>query len=153
MKKKYQALVAQHIPLTQAMGWKIERLQPWTIATRAPLKNNINIHQTGFAGSLYALAMATGWTLVQYWLDQNRLGNTLVAGEGNIRYLRPATGEIYCEACIEHAKGQLAEISSRLAQSRNGKLCQLVDVVSGGRKCAILEIKFVLLSQQDGAPI
>jgi thioesterase domain-containing protein len=95
---KYQQLVHQKIPITQAMGWQIVRLDKDVIRCKAPLVNNINIHGTGFAGSIYALAMASAWTLVQFLLDHHQLENVLVAADASIKYLKPVKTDIPAEA-------------------------------------------------------
>ena len=46
------------------MQWSIDQLTSESISSTALLEPGINVHGTGFAGSVYA-AMATGWTLLK----------------------------------------------------------------------------------------
>ena len=51
------------IPLSDAMQFHIEALSLDAIEVVAPLPPNVNIHGTGFAGSIYSVAVLTGWAL------------------------------------------------------------------------------------------
>ena len=59
------ALALQHkihesIPLSEAMQFSIASLSRESILVTAPLAPNVNIHGTGFAGSIYSLAVLSG---------------------------------------------------------------------------------------------
>ena len=45
------------IPVSAAMQFSIDYLQVDEIRVSAPLQPNINVHGTGFAGSIYSMAI------------------------------------------------------------------------------------------------
>ncbi|MGB0723664.1 MAG: YiiD C-terminal domain-containing protein [Gammaproteobacteria bacterium] len=79
------------IPLTRAMDFRVLELGPAHIAVRGGGEENINVHGTAFAGSLYTLCTLAAWGLANSRLPEQA---ALVMAEGDIRYRRPVTGEI-----------------------------------------------------------
>ena len=98
--KKLQQKIRSHIPLSEAMQFNIVELSENTISVQAPLAPNINIHSTGFAGSIYSLAVLTGWALVTHIMDLQGIEGDLVIARAEIKYRKPVTGEIYCNCSI-----------------------------------------------------
>jgi len=126
------------------MGWQIVRLDKDVIRCKAPLVNNINIHGTGFAGSIYALAMASAWTLVQFLLDHHQLENVLVAADASIKYLKPVKTDIECNAGIQH--DVIADrIRKSLADGKNAHVNVSVEVATADSLAATVNIHFVVI--------
>jgi thioesterase domain-containing protein len=96
------ATIHREIPITQHLGVDILSLDHSTIKVEAPLQNNINIHGTAFAGSIYSIMSITGWAMTAQ-LSQVYLGqlHTVVLKEANIKYLRPLTDNIIARAEIK----------------------------------------------------
>jgi len=143
MIKKYQSLVHQTIPLTHYMQWRIEELNENKINASVPLQPNINIHQTGFAGSIYAGAMATGWTLLKFWCDSHHYSIYLVAAEASISYHAPVTDNFECRAEIDTQSAQYQKLLERMQQNKSCAFAQKVEVICHQKKCAILTIQFI----------
>ena len=91
-----QDRIHRHIPLAKAMQFTIDELEPGGIRVSAPLEPNINIHGTGFAGSIYSLAVLTGWALCTHILEDAKLEAELVVARGEVRYRAPVTGVLNC---------------------------------------------------------
>ncbi len=143
MQNTYQELVRETIPLTQYMDWQIKTLSPMQIHSQTMLAPNINIHGTAFAGSIYAAAMATGWTLMKCWYDSNQYQAELVAAEANIKYLRPVTSDFECLAQITPESDALRKLISRLEQNRSCGFPVKIEIICQNQLCAILEVSFV----------
>lgn len=143
MKQKYQSLVHRTIPVSKAIGWSIESLNMFHIKALVKLDPNINIHGTGFAGSIYAAAMATGWTLLKCWYQENKFNAELVAAEANIQYLAPVTDDFGCLANIDKTEAQYDKLISRLSLPKSCSYLLSVKVECGEKVCAILKIQFV----------
>lgn len=143
MKQKYQSLVHQTIPVSKAIGWDIESLDIHYIKAHIKLAPNINIHGTGFAGSIYAAAMATGWTLLKCWYEENHYSAELVAAEANIQYLAPVTEDFYCLATLDKSEPQYRKLQERLSQPKSCGYQLPVKVECNEKVCAILTIQFV----------
>ena len=59
-----EAYLHEHIPLSAAMGTRVVRADPAEVRLEAPLEPNLNHRATAFGGSVAALAILAGWTVV-----------------------------------------------------------------------------------------
>ena len=143
MKNKYQQLVNSTIPVSKAIGWKIQSLTEHKIHCMTQLAPNINIHQTGFAGSLFAAAMATGWTLLKSWSDSQGTHCELVAAEANIKYLAPVESDFDCIASLDVKSKDYVKLKNRLAENKSCGFLLDVEIQCQGKLCARLSIQFV----------
>ncbi|MCO7224644.1 YiiD C-terminal domain-containing protein [Pleionea sp. CnH1-48] len=84
----------QEIPITKAIGINVAELSAQNIKVSAPLANNINVHQTAFAGSIYTVGIVAGWTLLSSYLRAININATVVASKADIQYKRPIAGDI-----------------------------------------------------------
>ena len=91
-----QQKIRSTIPLSESMQFAIDELTDNSILVRAPLAPNVNIHGTGFAGSIYSLAVLTGWAMVTHIVTSRAISCELVVSKAEIRYLRPVVGNIEC---------------------------------------------------------
>ncbi len=96
-----QELIRKTIPLSEAMKFEIQTLESYRIQTYAPLSPNINIHGTGFAGSLYSIAALTAWGLVTHCCKVNGVPMNLVIAHANISYRKPIEHDISCFSALE----------------------------------------------------
>ena len=64
------------------------------LTVAAPLAPNVNMHGTGFAGSLYAVAAACGWGMMYLQLIEAKLDASIVLADADIKYIAPALGEL-----------------------------------------------------------
>ena len=85
------------IPVSDAMQFSIDYLQPEEIRVSAPLQPNINVHGTGFAGSIYSLAILTGWALCTHILNEHSVDADLVVGKAEICYGAPVETDLEAE--------------------------------------------------------
>ncbi|MGD2118449.1 MAG: thioesterase domain-containing protein [Chromatiales bacterium] len=93
----------RQIPLTQAIGLRVSRLDAQEIRLSAPLENNFNHKLTAFAGSLYSAAVLAGWGLLASRLEALELHGHIVVQDANIRYLQPVNGDIDARCRISDA--------------------------------------------------
>lgn len=91
-----QKKIRSTIPLSESMQFAIDELDDNSILVRAPLAPNVNIHGTGFAGSIYSLAVLTGWAMVTHIVSSRGIGCELVVSKAEIRYIKPVKGNIEC---------------------------------------------------------
>ena len=84
----------EQIPLSAAMGVELVSFDNNLLKVGADLQPNINLHGTGFAGSLYAINALCGWSMVHLQLQVRRLDASIVLADGRINYARPVTGRI-----------------------------------------------------------
>lgn len=143
LSEKYQKLVNDTIPVSKAIGWQIQTLNPFEILARIAIEPNINIHGTVFAGSIYASAMATGWTLCQCWQEENGFNAELVAAEANIKYFAPIPGDFQCQAKISSKDPSYAKLVARMKIPKSCAYSLNVEIIYDSQVCAILSINFV----------
>lgn len=91
-----QSKIHRAIPLSAAMRYEIVELDSTQIVVQAPLEPNVNVHGTGFAGSLYSLGILSAWALCSHVIDEAGLDAELVIAKASIRYSAPVRGEIHC---------------------------------------------------------
>ena len=113
-----QQTIRSTIPLSQHMGYSISTLTESSIHVSAPLENNVNIHGTAFAGSIYSIATLTAWALVYHILQTHQPNATLVLGEGQIKYRAPIKGDLQCNADISNDE-RLEFLSALLDKGRS----------------------------------
>ncbi|GLS84962.1 YiiD C-terminal domain-containing protein [Paraferrimonas haliotis] len=102
------------IPMSRFMGLRTLNFDGSCLTTEAELApNNLNLHQTMFAGSIYTQCTLTGWGLVWMQLKQQHLQGDIVLAHGDIRYLRPVTDAKPLAAASVKASG-LSSISTPL---------------------------------------
>ncbi|TCO80625.1 thioesterase domain-containing protein [Plasticicumulans lactativorans] len=88
------AFFARHIPLTQAMGVRLDRYDDAGLALRAPLAPNTNDKGTAFAGALASIITLSGWSLTHLTLLDAGEHAQVVIAHSELDYLRPVSGDI-----------------------------------------------------------
>lgn len=122
----------REIPISKAMGVRATGYDGETLRARAGLVENINVHGTAFAGSLYAVAALCGWGMVWLKLRERRLAASIVIAEGHIRYARPVAEDIEV-GCRFDASDQ-HDAWARLERDRRCRFALSVDVGDGAAR-------------------
>lgn len=115
------------IPLSSAMGFEITALDNAGITVMAPLAPNLNVHATGFAGSLYALGILTAWGMVRHLMRCHGLTANLVVAQADIRYRAPIREDIECRCAVPESDA--STFLSQLASDGSARLT--IEVVIG----------------------
>jgi thioesterase domain-containing protein len=76
----------REIPLAAAMSVAVAGYDGKTLAVRAPLGPNRNLHGTAFAGSLFSVCVLAGWGATWLALREQGLGGLIVVADSTIRY-------------------------------------------------------------------
>jgi thioesterase domain-containing protein len=118
----------QTIPLSQYMQLTIASFDGNEIRCEAPLAPNINLHQTMFAGSIYALATLTGWGMLYLQLQALGLHGDQVLADATIKYLRPVAAQPQARCALQQCSGAL----EMLAEGRKAVQYIKVQVFSAG---------------------
>lgn len=115
------------IPLTKAMGVDVVDYKDDTLCLSAPLKLNANHKDTFFGGSLYTLAVTTGWGLMYLKMKELGYNGHVVINEGNIKYQLPVAAD--CLSVCHINEEQLHRIDRQM--KRRGKAVISLDVRLG----------------------
>ncbi|MCP4469374.1 MAG: thioesterase [Gammaproteobacteria bacterium] len=131
------------IPLSEAMQFSIDSLSQEEIRVSAPLEANINIHGTGFAGSIYSLAVLSGWALCTHIMDELSMDADLVVGRAEISYRAPVKAALacHCQATAEQRQSFLQQFRDR------GKGRLALEITVGDLPQAILKATFVAIAR------
>ena len=138
------------IPLSDAMQFSIRQLSLDAIQVTAPLEPNINIHGTGFAGSIYSLGVLTGWALCTHIMAELGIEAELVVARAEIRYRKPVSGDLECSCACSAV--QRESFRQGVAALGKGKL--VLDIEVGADRQAVLQATYIALANQtvDPAP-
>lgn len=98
--QELQQTIHDTIPISKHMGFTILSLSDQHIQVSAPLPENINIHGTAFAGSIYTIATLTAWSIVYSILHESGSVADLVLGEAQIKYKAPIKTGLNCQTQI-----------------------------------------------------
>lgn len=118
--------IHQSIPLSLAMGYQIVELDGLHIIVEAPLQPNINIHGTGFAGSIYSLGVLSAWALVYHVIVGAGLVADLVISRAAIEYSASVHGTIRCDCRLD--MDQVQSFIDELASSKRARIEAVVNI-------------------------
>ena len=99
--KQLQAVLHEEIPLSRHIGIEVESYDGCELRLRAPLQNNINHKLTAFGGSLYSVAVLSGWGLLYLKLKERGLAGHIVIFDSQAHYGRPVAEDIVASCGIE----------------------------------------------------
>ena len=140
--------IRENIPLSQTMQFQVLSLNTnamaHSIKVTAPLEPNINVHGTGFAGSLYSLAVLTAWGLTSVLVRDSGLSADVVVNQADIKYRRPVDTNIHCECvCTVEMKAAFLEA---LRQKGKARLALSVNIGVDGE--ALLNANMVAIKHR-----
>lgn len=123
------------------MQLEIVELDEGSIHVHAPLAPNINIHGTGFAGSIYSLAVLAGWAKCTHILSTNQVNAELVVARAEIKYRRAVTGDIDCRCSVgETERQEFIDQFKKLGKSKLG-----LSIIVGDDRNAVLTASYVAI--------
>lgn len=97
------AYLHAHIPLTAALGARVEQYGGGSVRLSAPLAPNLNHRGTAFGGSLSALAILAGWVLVHLELRERGVEARLVIQRSALDFEAPVDGDFTATATLPEA--------------------------------------------------
>ncbi len=118
----------EEIPLTREIGVEVVAASPQRIELAAPLSPNINHKCTAFGGSLYAVAVLAGWSMVFARLHAAGLYAHIVIQDAKIEYLLPVIETINarCELASDAEFDRCLKLFSRKGRGRIALDVQIV---------------------------
>lgn len=134
----------ESIPISDAMGIKVESYTDWQFSTKADLKANLNLHNSMFAGSIYSMATLTGWGATYLALKELGLEGNIVLADANIKYLKPLTTAPAATVTIADCEGELQALET----AGKAKYVVPVNVYDGDMLVAKFEGQFVVIKPQ-----
>lgn len=117
--RQIQELLHSKIPITRAIGVKVEDYDGERLILSAPLAENVNHLGTAFGGSLHALAVLSGYGLL--WLELKDTECHIVIRKSTISYERPVRGEIRA-ICVRPREEALIEFKKSFHQKGRSRI-------------------------------
>jgi thioesterase domain-containing protein len=108
----------------------VERADDSGIILSAPLLPNANYKGTAFGGSLFSVAVLTGWAWVSRYLDATGLAADAVIQESTIRYLVPVHGTLRATLRLPQPE-HVEKFRKMLQRAGRGRIRLFVDVHHG----------------------
>jgi thioesterase domain-containing protein len=93
----------EHIPLTRHLGAEARSWDGAAIRLHAPLAHNLNHRGTAFGGSLSALAILSGWSLVHLALRDRGIEARVVIQRSELDFDEPVDGDFEAAADLPGA--------------------------------------------------
>lgn len=132
----------EKIPLSRAMGVRLESFDGDGLVMTAPLEPNHNHLGTAFGGSLGTIATLAGYGLL--WLEIQDQNCHIVIRSSTIDYRRPVRGQLRA-ICRRPGDSELAHLRETLFKKGKARIHLHVDVMEGGETCVAFEGDFVIL--------
>lgn len=132
----------EQIPLTQAMGVRLESYDGEQLAMTAPLEPNHNHLGTAFGGSLSALTTLAGYAML--WLLLGDRQAHIVVRESRIRYKHPVRGTLRA-VCERPTQSLLDEFRATFTATGKAHISLNARIEHEGRICVLFEGDFVAL--------
>lgn len=134
--------LAERIPLTEAMQVRIDSWDGRTLTASAPLEANRNDKATAFGGSLYSLALLSGWGLLMLRLWDMNLSADVVIHKAEAEYLAPVNGRLVARCRLDDENEWQAFIA-RLQRKGRARLALTARVDTGEQRAFELRAQFV----------
>lgn len=132
----------EKIPLTRAMGVKVESYDSEKLVLSAPLETNHNHLGTAFGGSLAAIATLAGYALL--WLELGDRNSHVVIKSSSIQYRHPVHGNLRA-VCKRLAPNQLDLFRTKFARTGKSGLELAVTIEENNRVCVDFQGLFVAI--------
>jgi thioesterase domain-containing protein len=132
----------EQIPLTKAMGVRVEEHDGRQLVLTAPLEANHNHLGTAFGGSLAALATLAGYGLL--WLELGNRDAHIVIRRSELDYRHPVTGPLRA-ICRKPPEPELAAFRATFAKAGKARVRLEVTVEEQGRVCMTFVGTFVAI--------
>lgn len=133
-----QELIDREIVLAKAMGVVVESADDAGIVLRAPLPPNANHKGTAFGGSLYALAVLTGWAWLTRWVASSEIDADAVIQESSMQFLVPVKGDLRA-VIVPPADADIDKFRKLLLRAGRGRIRLRVEMHQGGKLATVFD--------------
>jgi thioesterase domain-containing protein len=133
-----QDRIDREIVLARPMGVIVESADDTGIVLRAPLPANANHKGTAFGGSLYSLAVLTGWAWLTRFIASEDIDADAVIQESSMQFLLPVKGEL--RAVIVPPPGaEIDKFRKLLLRAGRGRIRLRVEMHHAGKLATVFD--------------
>jgi thioesterase domain-containing protein len=133
--------------LAKHLGIAVESADDSGVVLRAPLALNANYKGTAFGGSLYSVAVLTGWAWVTRYLATCGIAADAVIQESSMRFLLPVQGELHASVATPGA-AQIDKFRKMLQRAGRGRIRLRVDIYYEQHLATLFEGVFAAAMRQ-----
>jgi thioesterase domain-containing protein len=137
-KEYLQKRITSEFALARHIGVVVERADDFGLVLSAPLAPNANYKGTAFGGSLFSVAVLTGWAWLTRYLDAAQVAADAVIQESTIRYLAPVHG-ILRATLVPPTTAHIEKFRKMLQRAGRGRIRLIVDIRQGPTLAAKFE--------------
>lgn len=99
--------VHQCFPISVEMGAKLQSYDGESVRIFAPLSYNLNHKSSAFGGSMSALAILSGWTLLFLKLKELDIRSQLVIQKSEFNFIRPIDSDFVADTSMPSSSAWL----------------------------------------------
>jgi thioesterase domain-containing protein len=125
-----QERITSEFALARHIGIVVETADDYRLVLTAPLAANANYKGTAFGGSLFSVAVLTGWAWVTRYLAATNLPADAVIQESTMRYLVPVQGMLRA-SLVDPSASQIEKFRKMLQRANRGRIRLRVDIHQG----------------------
>jgi thioesterase domain-containing protein len=141
----------EHIPLSRALGVRVEHLGPELARLSVPLGPNLNHRLTAFGGSVASLAILAAWGWLLARLADRLPRPTLVIQRQTVEYLSPISAAFEA-SCPAPAHDAWAHFLRALDARGRGRIELAAEITSAGQVAARFSGSYVAVAAAGIAP-
>jgi thioesterase domain-containing protein len=142
-----QKRIAGEFMLAKHIGIVVESADDSAVVLRAPLALNANYKGTAFGGSLYSVAVLTGWAWVTRYLAARGFAADAVIQESSVRFLVPVQGELRASVAAP-SDAQIEKFRKMLQRAGRGRIRLRVEIIYNQTLAALFEGVFAAALRQ-----
>ena len=116
-----QAYLYRHIPLSSALGVRVDAAGFPEVRLSAPIAPNLNHQQSAFGGSLSALAILSAWSWLHLRLQTMPFSGQIVIQGNSMEYLVPAIAD-FTATCRSPGTERWALFERTLTQRNRARI-------------------------------
>jgi thioesterase domain-containing protein len=140
----------EHIPLSRHLGARLVHWDGRTARLSAPLEPNLNHVGTAFGGSMSALAILCGWTLLHLALEERGVPHQLVIQTSTMDFAEPVEGDFTATSSLPDA-AQWERFLATLERHHRARIAVAGAVESAAGVGCSYQGRYVALRQPTGA--
>jgi thioesterase domain-containing protein len=133
-----QERIDQEIQLAKHIGIVVQSADDSTVVLRAPLAPNCNHKGTAFGGSLYSVAVLSGWAWLTRFLVMRNISADAVIQESTMQFLAPVHGELLARMRTP-AEADVKKFSRMLERAGRGRIRLTVEMQTQGTLAALFD--------------
>lgn len=144
-KEEFERFLHLKIPMTKAMGVRVEEFSPSKVRLSAELQPNLNDKGTAFGGSISSLMTLCGWSMAFAIMMEEDPEAQIVVQRSSIKYLAPIREDFSAE-CEIRDRDNLDQFLDDYRESGKGRLKLEVRSFGGDTLSAEYEGQYVAYS-------